>query len=178
MAGAFEFEELSTDVFRLIAFGEDAQGETYLLAAGKLYKLAGLADESQVAFAAPAASQAEDGGTVSLTVQRTGGSPARWRSIGPPFPGSAGTADYVAGSGTLNWADGVSGNKTIVIALHDDAELEGNENFRVVLVRAGRRPPGHARPKPPSRSATTRSTRVPACRADTRALPRRAAASG
>lgn len=135
-AGAFELEELSADLFRLIAFGEDAQGETYLLAAGTLYQLAGLADDSQVAFGAPAVSRAEDAGSVSLTLKRGGGAlgaaSVRWATAA----GSAGAADFVAAGGTVSWASGDGSDKTLSVALVDDAELEGNETFRVVLSEA------------------------------------------
>ena len=136
VGGDFQLEELSTDLFRLIAFGEDAQGETYLLVAGTLYKLAGLADDSQIAFAAPSFSRAENGGTVTLNLKRSGGTvgavSARWATAA----GSAGSSDFVAASGTVSWADGDGADKTIRLTLLDDAELEGNESFRVTLSEA------------------------------------------
>ncbi len=134
--GNFEREELSTDLFRLIAFGEDAQGETYLLAGGTLYKLVGFADDSQVAFASSTASQAEDGGSVTLTLKRSGGSSGavsvKWATVA----GSAGSGDFVASSGNVSWANGDSSDKSISVSLIDDAELEGNETFRVALSEA------------------------------------------
>ncbi len=102
--GDFEREELSTDLFRLIAFGEDKSGETYLLAAGTLYKLAGLADESQVAFAASSATGAEDGLPLSLAVKRLGGTAGAVSVNWATAAGSAGPADYASASGTLTWA--------------------------------------------------------------------------
>jgi glucose/arabinose dehydrogenase len=131
--GNFAFEELSTDLFRLIAFGEDAQGETYLLVAGTLHKLVGLSDDGQVAFAAATASQDEDGGTVSVAVKRLGGTSGAVSVGWATVPGSAGTADYVASSGTLSWPSGVSADRTITVNLKDDAEIEGNETFRIAL---------------------------------------------
>ena len=41
--------------------------------------------------------------------------------------------DYTAGSGTLNWTDGDSATKSIVITLIDDADVEGSEMFNVSL---------------------------------------------
>lgn len=132
-AGQFQVEELSTDLFGLIAFGEDSQGETYLLVNGTLHKLVGLADDSQVAFAATKTSKAEDGGTVQVAVKRSGGSvgtvSARWATTA----GSAGASDFVAASGVLTWASGDSADKTITLTLLDDGELEGNETFKLTL---------------------------------------------
>ncbi len=132
-AGNFAIEELSTDLFRLIAFGEDAQGETYLLVAGTLYKLAGLADDSQVAFASASLIAGEAGGNVSVTVERRGGAAGAASVHWSTVAGSAGPSDYVASSGILSWADGDAADKTIAVAITDDAELEGNETFRVAL---------------------------------------------
>ena len=37
--------------------------------------------------------------------------------------------DYVATSGTLNWADGEAATKTFSVTILDDGELEGPENL-------------------------------------------------
>ena len=66
----------------------------------------------------------EDGGTdVTITVTRTGGSAG---AAAVNYATSDGTAtlvgnDYVAASGTLNWADGVVGAQTFTVTINDDA---------------------------------------------------------
>ncbi|MBI2440839.1 MAG: right-handed parallel beta-helix repeat-containing protein [Lentisphaerae bacterium] len=79
----------------------------------------------------------ENGGTVTLTVTRTRG------SSGPAtveYATSDGTAavgsDYVAQGGTLSWADGEAGSKTITIAITDDSLDETDETFTVTLSNA------------------------------------------
>ncbi|HEY0461476.1 MAG TPA: Calx-beta domain-containing protein [Pyrinomonadaceae bacterium] len=78
----------------------------------------------------------EGGGSVTLTVTRTGGSSG---AISVNYVFAGGTAsgagscaagiDYAVASGTLNWADGDSASKTFNVAICEDALVEGNENF-------------------------------------------------
>ncbi len=74
-----------------------------------------------------------EGGTVTLTVNRTGG------SLGPvtvgysTVAGTATAADFTPNSGVLTWADGDSTPKTITLSLTADALAESPETLRVNL---------------------------------------------
>jgi len=58
-------------------------------------------------------------------------------AVSVDFSTSDGTAvagsDYYAASGTVTWADGETGEKTLRIAIHPDALAEGTEDFQVSL---------------------------------------------
>ncbi len=90
-----------------------------------------------VSLGSNSVSVAENAASVSFTVARTNG------TTGPAtvfFSTSNGTAtavsDYVDTSGTLNWADGESGDKTITVPLRDDSVYEGAESFSLTLSAA------------------------------------------
>jgi uncharacterized delta-60 repeat protein len=90
-----------------------------------------------LAFSAPAYSVAESGGSVSITILRTNGSTG---VLSVDYATVAGTAqagsDYVAQSGTLNFAEGQT-NQIITIVILDDGAVEGDENFSVQLFNPG-----------------------------------------
>ncbi|MBY6204238.1 Calx-beta domain-containing protein [Halomonas denitrificans] len=75
----------------------------------------------------------EDAGSISLDVERVGGSDG---AVDVDWASSSGTAtegvDYNAGSGTLNFADGDTSFGVVVVPI-DDALLEGDETFTVAL---------------------------------------------
>jgi len=79
----------------------------------------------------------ENGGTVTLTVTRTGGSSG---AASVSYATSDGTAtagsDYTSKSGTLSWSDGESSSKTITVLITDDSTQEENETFTVTLSNA------------------------------------------
>jgi len=85
-------------------------------------------------FSSSAYSVNENGGTVTITVTRTGGSVG---AASVNYATSNGTAtagsDYTSTSGTLNWADGDSADKTFNVSITNDAVVEGNEDFNVTL---------------------------------------------
>jgi C4-type Zn-finger protein len=76
----------------------------------------------------------EDGGSASIIVKRINGSDG---AVSVNYATSDGTAtagsDYIATSGTLNWADGDAADKTFTIAITDDSLSEGNETFTISL---------------------------------------------
>jgi streptogramin lyase/Leucine-rich repeat (LRR) protein len=76
----------------------------------------------------------ENGGSVTITVTRSGGSQGAI-SIDYATSDYIATADsdYIATSGTLNWADGDATDKTITIDITDDSKVESNETFIVGL---------------------------------------------
>ena len=77
---------------------------------------------------------AENGGSASLTVTRTGGSAG---SVGISYGSTNGSAhsgsDYSLVSGTLTWADGDSASQTIVVPIVNDSVYEPAETFTVNL---------------------------------------------
>ncbi len=85
-------------------------------------------------FSASAYTVNENGGTVTITVPRTGGSHG---AASVNYATSNGTAtagsDYTDRSGTLNWEDGDAASKTFTVPISDDAVTEGNETFTVNL---------------------------------------------
>jgi hypothetical protein len=87
-----------------------------------------------ISFVSSAASLAENGGTLSIAVRRTGGSfgPAAALCITSNGSATSGT-DYTAVSQTLNWANGDAANKTCAIPILDDTTYEGTETFTVSL---------------------------------------------
>jgi len=78
----------------------------------------------------------ENGGEATITVTRTGES-----AISVDYATSDATAtaskDYIATSGTLNWAKGDAAEKTFTIDIIDDSEVENNETVIVSLSHAG-----------------------------------------
>ncbi|WP_460856190.1 choice-of-anchor B family protein [Rheinheimera gaetbuli] len=79
--------------------------------------------------------QAVEGSSVQLNVQRLGGSSG---AIAVDYLLQSGSAtvgeDVVDNSGRLNWADGDSSDKTIVLSLIDDSLAEQDESFSLQLV--------------------------------------------
>jgi len=75
-----------------------------------------------------------EGTVVNIIVTRSGGSSG---AASVDYATADGTAvagsDYTGASGTLTWADGVSGNQTISIAISDDGSEELPESFTVTL---------------------------------------------
>jgi ribosomal protein L35AE/L33A len=88
-------------------------------------------------FSAAEYSVDEDGGSVKITVTREDSSSGKASvnfAIDSNDPGSAtaGT-DYVAPSGTLNWADGDDSDKTFNINILDDTNAENDETINLTL---------------------------------------------
>jgi Calx-beta domain-containing protein len=87
-----------------------------------------------VQLTAATASIAENGGSLTVTVSRTGGA---FGAASVNYGTSNGTAtagsDFTTTSGTLNWSTGDSANKTFNIPIIDDSVYEGNETFTVTL---------------------------------------------
>ena len=83
----------------------------------------------------------ESGGSVTITVTRTGGSDG---AVSVQYATSDGTAtqpaDYSTASGTLSWTDGDSTSQTFIVSLASDATYEGSETVNLTLSSPG----GHA----------------------------------
>lgn len=100
--------------------------------------LDGVASASgRLQFASSSYSIAENGGSLTVSVTRTGGSltPASVNYTTKDISARSGF-DYTAASGTLNWSQGDSGDKTFSIPVRTDALTEGNETFAVALTGA------------------------------------------
>lgn len=76
----------------------------------------------------------EQGGTVTLIAKRTRNSAG---ALSVNYATASGTAtsgtDFTAGSGTLTWAAGETGDKTVTITVVADAVVESSETFTVTL---------------------------------------------
>ena len=87
-----------------------------------------------IAFDASAYEVDEDAGHAVLTVVRAGGAEG---TVSVDYATSdadaVGGVDYTAVSGTLSWADGDAGDKTIMVPIHDDDIPQGDRSFMVTL---------------------------------------------
>lgn len=90
-----------------------------------------------VQFAAATYSVAENGGALTVTVTRTGGSSGA-ATVDIAATGGTATsgADYQFTPATLSWASGESGTKTRTITVADDADVESNETVVLSLSNA------------------------------------------
>jgi hypothetical protein len=86
-----------------------------------------------VQFTAPGYSGPE-GGTITFTVQRIGGSSGAI-SVQYTVVGNTATAgtDYTVANGTLNWADGDTANKTFNVTILNDGVAEDAESLTATL---------------------------------------------
>ncbi len=87
-----------------------------------------------IQFTSAAQQVSEDAGTITVSVSRFAG------AVGPvsvSYATVAGTAsagsDYTSTNGTLSWAAGELGNKTIFVPISSDVAAEGLENFTIQL---------------------------------------------
>ncbi|MCX7072599.1 MAG: S8 family serine peptidase [Gammaproteobacteria bacterium] len=90
-----------------------------------------------LALSAATASVPEAGGSVTLTVTRSGGSTGAASVQYATFNSSAvAGSDFAATSGTLSWASGDGSAKTIRVPIYNDAVADANETFQVRLSNA------------------------------------------
>lgn len=76
----------------------------------------------------------ENGGSVTITATRTGGSSgAASVNYATANETAAAGSDYTARNGTLTWAAGDAASKTFTVSIQNDAAYEGNETFTVTL---------------------------------------------
>jgi len=92
-------------------------------------------DGTFLRFASGSFAAAETGGTAEITVGRIGGDIAGAVSVDFATADDLAEAglDYVATSGTLDWADGETVSKTFSVTILDDSLLEGPENLILSL---------------------------------------------
>jgi hypothetical protein len=90
-----------------------------------------------VALTAASASVAESGGSITLSVARTGGSTGAASVQYATFNSSAvAGSDYAATSGTLTWAHGDAATRTIRITVFNDTLADASESFQLRLANA------------------------------------------
>lgn len=80
---------------------------------------------------------AQNAGTLTVTVNRTGGTRG---AASVSYSTANGTAvsgtDYTTAAGTLSWADGESAAKTFPVSISNAAPFSGSKNFKVTLSAA------------------------------------------
>jgi hypothetical protein len=85
-------------------------------------------------FSAVSYSTPEAAGTVTITVNRTGGNDG---AVSVSYAATGGTAtagtDYTLPAGTLSWASGDVAAKTFTVAINADGALEPNETVQLTL---------------------------------------------
>jgi hypothetical protein len=89
-----------------------------------------------VGFNPAAYSIQENGGSVTLTLTRTGGADGAISVSVASGGGSASAADYTAITQVLNWADGDTAAKTVALTVIDDATDEADETVGFTLSNA------------------------------------------
>lgn len=91
-----------------------------------------------IRFSTATYSAAETAGTVTVTAQRTAGSAG---AVSVDYVTSNGTAQagthFTGATGTLNWADGDTANKTFTVNLADDAVVNRSRTFTATLSNPG-----------------------------------------
>lgn len=93
-------------------------------------------EPGQVVFSSATYSVGEQGGMVTITVNRINGSNGAASVNYTTAPGTATPGagnDYTTTSGTFNWADGDATPRTFDVPILDDNAAEGNEDFAVSL---------------------------------------------
>jgi O-glycosyl hydrolase len=97
-------------------------------------KVSNSAPAGQIQFSAPTYSMNETGGSVTITVSRTGGGAG---AVSVQYATSDGTAksgtDYTAVTNTLSWGDGDTASKTFTIPILDDPQFDGDETINLAL---------------------------------------------
>ena len=109
-------------------------GFTVLLATSNNFTVGAGGGPGTLQFSAATYSVAENGGTATITVTRTGGSAG---AVGVSFATSNGTAtapsDYTAVSQTVSFGNGDTANKTVSIPIVNDTSVEPNETVNLAL---------------------------------------------
>ena len=91
-------------------------------------------NDSLFGFTASAYQVAEDGGSLTVSVERTGATEgAASVQIATVDDTALGGSDYETASTTLNWASGQGGARTFTVQITDDLSAEDLEAFSVGL---------------------------------------------
>ncbi len=88
----------------------------------------------RLAFSGTGAAVLENAGSVTVQVERSAGSTG---AVSVNYSSSNGSAlagtDYTAVSGTLQWATGETGARSVVIQVSNNTSVTGNRNFQLLL---------------------------------------------
>lgn len=120
----------------LSSFGEDVDGELWLVAGSTVYRLVDrdLPAQGLVELEATSYEVAEDAGELAIGVRRLGGSSGAVRTTIRVVEGTATAGeDFVAQTTELAWADGELGVKTFTLEIRDDPREEIDETLRLEL---------------------------------------------
>ncbi|MEM6792883.1 MAG: PQQ-dependent sugar dehydrogenase [Acidobacteriota bacterium] len=132
--GGWQREDLATNIEGLVAFGEDRDGEIYLIAEGTISRIDGLMDDQELAFGASEYTVDESAGVARVTVGRSGSSAGaasvRWSAEGESAESGL---DFGPSSGTLLWGAGEAEDRTIEVPIFQDSLVEGDETLRLRL---------------------------------------------
>jgi glucose/arabinose dehydrogenase len=171
--GAWTTTRLTPNLPSLRSFGEDVDGEIYLLTGTTVFRLVGAGgggDPGTLELTSAAFEAAEGAGAVNVSVRRVEGEDG---PVGVTYATTAGTAtagtDYTEAFGALSWADGEDGIKTFQIPILDDLGVEGDETLQVTLSA----PTGGATLGSPTTATVTLrddDTLPPPCAADAETL--------
>ena len=78
----------------------------------------------------------ESDGRIPVLIRRSGGSQGIVSVDYSTTSGSASSSDFIPMTGTLTWADGDRADKTIVIEIVADSQIEGDERFTLSLANS------------------------------------------
>ena len=93
-----------------------------------------IAQPGELAFTSATYAVSEAGGSLLITVERTGGTDgAVTVAYGTADDTASEPSDYGAASGTLSWGDGETGTRSFSVAVVDDTDFEGDEQFALSL---------------------------------------------
>ncbi len=96
-------------------------------------KINGVASQGKVGFVQSSATVSEKAGDVSINLNRIGGSRGLITFDYQVEYLTASSEDIVFNSGTVNWNDGDTANKTISFSISDDQQTENPENVIIKL---------------------------------------------
>lgn len=134
-AGTINYQYDDAGRLKSSTFVDGTATTTYSLdAAGNRTQTQAVVNNGALAFTSTNYSVGEAAGTLTVSVSRT---VTALGTASVSYATSNGTAtagaDYTATSGTLNWANGDSANKTFTVTILNDSTYEGNEAFTLTL---------------------------------------------
>ncbi len=107
-----------------------------LLLGSFLFSVSGFAQSGTIQFAQANYVVSETDGTVTLEIQRVGGSIGELTVQIQTFDGTATVVDDYAGITSplgLTWSNGNTSPKTVTLPIKTDTDVEGNENFTMTI---------------------------------------------
>ncbi len=114
--------------YHAVVVNYDQQPKTYEITASYTLPTAG-----EIGFSSPTYNVAEDGGSATITVSRTGGVGGATVNYATANNSAEAGSDYTSSSGTLSWGLGENGDKTFTVPVIDDQEIEPDETVLLTL---------------------------------------------